>query len=66
MALPLFIERFVTANKSAQFYLPSMEEIKTISFSYIKDNKDSIKQTFDDIERVTTKLTPQNLAGAFS
>ena len=66
MALPLFIERFVTANKSAQFYLPSVEEIKTISFSYIKDNKDSIKQTFDDIERVTTKLTPQNLAGAFS
>lgn len=64
MALPLFIERLVTSNKSAQFYLPSMEEIKTISFSYIKDNKAAISQTFDDIERVTTKLTPENLAGA--
>lgn len=65
MALPLFVERLVTSNKSAQFYLPSVEEIKTISFSYIKDNKTAINQTFDDIERVTTKLTPENLAGAF-
>ena len=64
MALPLFIERLVTSNKSAQFYLPSVEEIKTISFSYLKDNKAAINQTFDDIERVTTKLTPENLAGA--
>lgn len=64
MALPLFIERLVTSNKSAQFYLPSVEEIKTISFSYIKDNKASINQTLDDIERVTTKLTTENIVGA--
>lgn len=65
LLLPLFVERFVTANKSASFYLPSVEEVQTISFGYLRENKDRLIRTIGDVERTAGKLTPGNLSEVF-
>lgn len=66
MLLPLFVERFITANKNARFYLPSIEEIQAISFSEMRENSERFLRVLEDIERTAEKLTPETLSKALA
>jgi len=66
--LPFYIERFVTINKYAQFYLPSFDEVKTVSFhdalivirkfSSIKNGIVEVKDniTFTNLKKIAKDL----------
>ena len=68
MFLPFYIERFVIINKYAQFYLPSFDEVKTVSFhdvlivikkfSSIKDGVIEVRNniTFNNIKKIAKDL----------
>lgn len=61
LLLPLLVERFVTANKNARFYLPSVEEVGAISFSTLEEKQERLLQLLSDVERTAKKLSPENL-----
>lgn len=66
MALPLFVERFITANKNARFYLPSLEEVEAISFAELREQEDHLRTALEEMEQTARKLTPENLAKALT
>lgn len=66
MALPLFVERFITANKNARFYLPSLEEVEAISFAQVREQEAQFRIALEEVERTARKLTPENLAKALT
>ena len=66
MALPLFVERFITANKNARFYLPSLEEVQAISFAELRENQEKLRRAMEDAETTARKLTPENLGKALT
>lgn len=62
--LPLFVERFITANKNARFYLPSVEELRAVSFAEVLENQNKIRGALETLERTAQKLTPETLERA--
>ena len=66
MALPLFVERFITANKNARFYLPSLEEVEAISFAQVREQEAQFRIALEEVERTARKLTLENLAKALT
>ena len=66
MALPLFVERFITANKNARFYLPSLEEVEAISFAELREQEDHLRTALEEVEQTAQKLTPENLTKALT
>lgn len=64
MLAPRFIERFITANKNVRFYLPSAEEVFTLSFSDIADKGGQAAKIISDLENTAGKVTPENLYNA--
>ena len=66
MALPLFVERFITANKNARFYLPSLEEVEAISFAQVREQEEQLRIALEEVEKTARKLTPENLAKALT
>ena len=62
----LFVERFITANKNARFYLPSLEEAEAISFAELREQEDHLRTALEEVEQTAQKLTPENLAKALT
>ena len=62
MALPLFVERFITANKNARLYLPSLEEVEAISFAQVREQEEQLRIALEEVEKTARKLTPESLA----
>lgn len=62
--LPYAVERFVTANKNAEFYLPSVEDITAISFAEIRNSQDKITEIMQSVSKVAESASTENLKTA--
>lgn len=58
---PFVIERYVTINKYASFYLPSANEISSIGFSELKSNSKKIIYEIAKIRKTGKALSAENL-----
>lgn len=58
---PFLVERFVTINKYASFYLPSAEELTSISFSEIKSGTDKIIYAVEKVNKAGKAFSTENL-----
>lgn len=58
---PFLVERFVTVNKYADFYLPSAQEVASISFSDIKAGRDKIITTMETLKKAGKAFSVENL-----
>lgn len=61
MVLPLVVSRYVSVGKYSSFYLPSLQEMATISFSELKDNSRKIVSTVSELTGAGKKLSPENI-----
>ncbi|QHQ60707.1 hypothetical protein Ana3638_07910 [Anaerocolumna sedimenticola] len=58
---PFLIERFVTINKYSSFYLPSAQEVSSISFADIKSGRDKIINTMETVTKAGKAFSVENL-----
>jgi hypothetical protein len=63
---PLAVEQFVTGNRHAEFFPPTIEEISAISFSQIRSNMERISGILQNISSTTKSVSPRNLKTAFA
>jgi hypothetical protein len=63
--LPLAVEYFVTANKNAEFYPPSVEDIAAISFAEIRNSRDKITEMMQGVSKAAESASLENLKKAF-
>lgn len=61
MLLPLIVSRFVSAGKYTQFYLPSLQEIATVSFAQANNSSAKIFETISSLEQIGKSLSPENV-----
>jgi hypothetical protein len=59
--LPLVVSRYISVGKYAQFYLPSVQDVSTISFAKLKSGRQSITNAVRTIERAGESLCAENL-----
>ncbi len=59
--LPFAMERLVTANRNAEFYPPSVEDIASISFSEFRNSRDKIVGILKGVTKTVGSASPQNL-----
>ncbi len=59
--LPLWVSRYVSVGKYSRFYLPSLQDLSTISFSELKSGADNIAKTMETIEKAGESLSAENL-----
>lgn len=58
---PIFVERFVTINKYAKFYMPSARELGSISFSELKLHGKKIHEVWKTFDQARKSLSAENL-----
>ncbi|MDF2803363.1 MAG: hypothetical protein K0S61_3266 [Anaerocolumna sp.] len=58
---PFLVERFATINKYTSFYLPSAQEVASISFSDIKAGRNKIISTMEILEKAGQAFSVENL-----
>ncbi len=58
---PFMVERFVTINKYADLYLPSAQEVASISFTDIKAGRDKIISAMEKIDKAGKAFSVENL-----
>jgi len=61
--LPLLVEYFIRLNKFTEFYLPSVQEINTVTFGQVKLARDKIYGTMDDINLLRQTVTIDRIKG---
>lgn len=59
--LPITVERFVTSNKNAEFYLPSVEDLAAISFSEVRNSQNKITEVIQGISKAAESASPENV-----
>lgn len=59
--LPVVISRYITIGKYAQFYLPSLQEMATVSFAQAKANADQLAEVVGTITTTGKNLSQDNL-----
>ncbi len=59
--LPLAVSRYVSVGKYSRFYLPSLQDLSTISFAELKNGAASITKAVETIERAGESLSAENL-----
>jgi len=59
--LPVVISRYVSAGKYAVFYLPSVQEAATISFSELHSRLNSVRRTAGVLQQAGKSVSPENL-----
>lgn len=59
--LPLVVERFVIANKNAEFYPPSVEDIAAVSFAEIRNSLDKITGIMHGVSKAAKSASLENL-----
>jgi len=62
MLLPLVVSRYISVGKYARFYLPSMQEVSTISFSELRGYEKKISAGLGALGKMGRSLSPDNLA----
>ncbi|MDR2770455.1 MAG: hypothetical protein LBB57_00295 [Clostridiales Family XIII bacterium] len=63
--LPLSISRYVSAGKYSVFYLPSIQEAATISFSELDAGIDTVKRTMERLRQAGKSMSSKNLRTVF-
>lgn len=58
---PILINRYVTVGKYSQLYLPSLQEVATVSFSELKANADHLADVVETISMTGKSLSQDNL-----
>lgn len=61
LTLPYLIENIITIKKYTSFYLPSTEEIKSISFYEMRSIKLNVHHNIEDLKQVGQSLRPHNV-----
>jgi hypothetical protein len=64
--LPLVISRYVSAGKYSVFYLPSIQEAATISFSELDAGIDTVKRTLERLHNAGKSMSKENLKAVLS
>jgi hypothetical protein len=59
--LPLVISRYISAGKYSVFYLPSIQEAATISFSELNFGVDTVRRALDTLHRTRKSMSSENL-----
>ncbi|MDR0858618.1 MAG: hypothetical protein LBN97_06285 [Oscillospiraceae bacterium] len=65
LLLPFFVEQFVVINKNADFYLPSIEDISTITFAELRSGQEAISNILGRVSKAGKSFTPEKLKGIF-
>lgn len=58
---PIFVERFVTINKYAKFYMPSAQELGSISFAELKLHGKKVHEAWKIFDQARKSLSADNL-----
>lgn len=58
---PLVVSRYVSVGKYAQFYLPSLEELSTISFAELQRKRDRTARSAQTLKQAGESLSGDNL-----
>jgi len=61
LLIPLVVSRYVSVGKYARLYLPSIQDIATISFSELNDYKERISSVALELDKVNKCLSKDNL-----
>jgi hypothetical protein len=61
LLLPFFVEQLVVINKNTTFYLPSIEDISTITFAELRNGQEAIGAILDKVTKVGKSFTPEKL-----
>lgn len=61
LLLPLVVSRYISVGKYSHFYLPSIQEIATVSFAQLHSNSDLIISAIDGFDKVGKSLSADNL-----
>jgi len=62
LVLPLVVSRYLSVGKHAQFYLPSLQEMTTISFSELHSYKKEAAAALAAAQKMGESLSADNLA----
>jgi hypothetical protein len=61
LLLPLAISRYISAGKYSVFYLPSVQEAATVSFSELNSGIDSLYRMLEQLRRTGKSMSSENL-----
>ncbi len=61
LSLPYLLEYFVTIKKYTEFYLPSIEELNTMSFDQLKLVDEIVQGTLENVGQLRKTVTPNHL-----
>ncbi len=64
--LPFAVENLVTANKNAEFYPPSVEDLSAISLAEIRNSRDKVVDILQGVSKAAGSASPENLKTAFA
>lgn len=59
--LPIAVERFVTVDNNAEFYLPSVEDIAAISFAELRNSRNKITEMLHGISKAAESASLENI-----
>jgi hypothetical protein len=59
--LPIAVERFVTVDNNAAFYLPSVEDIAAISFAELRNSRNKITGMMHGISKAAESASLENI-----
>jgi len=54
---PFFVERFITVNNGAEFYMPTVEDVTAISFEELRDNTKRIRSMMQSVSNMKRSVS---------
>jgi hypothetical protein len=66
LLLPLVMNRYISIGKYSAFYLPSVQEAATISFTELKAYRDNIRLAIAKVDHARKSLSPENIKDIIS
>ncbi len=61
MVLPMIVSRYISVGKYSQFYLPSLQDIETVSFAEVQARTRSLQSMIDFLGVTRRRLTKKNI-----
>ena len=61
IVVPFVLERFFIVNKYASFYMPSLQDISTFSFTEARKNKEKVIAAVKNMRKFGGKVSPKSL-----
>lgn len=65
LPLPFLLERLVVYTKNTSFYLPSVEDVSTITFTEFKKNQNKIRHAIRGVGKFKHRFSSKNLQEVF-